>query len=55
MEHFGVSDDLYPLPTLPQIGSEQIRKRIFTHSSCLPDHKHEFQAPEADPPADNEE
>jgi hypothetical protein len=44
------------LPPLPEIWSEQIRKRIFTHSSGLPrGHKHAFQAPEADPPADNEE
>ncbi|KAN0118357.1 Ribonuclease III domain containing protein [Russula decolorans] len=40
----------------PEIRSEQIRKRIFTHSSGLPRcHKHPFQAPEDDPPVDNEE
>jgi len=39
-----------------QIRSEQIRKRIFTHSSGPPRcHKHAFQAPEDDPPVDNEE
>jgi hypothetical protein len=48
---------LLPLPPLPKIRSEQILKRIFTHSSGLPryHHKHSFQAPEADPPIDNEE
>jgi hypothetical protein len=55
MERCGVSDDLFPLPPLPQIRSEEIRKRIFTHNSCLPDHKHEIQAPEGGPPVDNEE
>jgi hypothetical protein len=45
-----------PLPPLPEIRSEQIRKRIFTHSSGLPRYyKHAFQAPEDDPPVDNEE
>jgi hypothetical protein len=44
------------LPPLPEIRSEQIRKRIFTYSRGLPGcHKHTFQAPESDPPADNEE
>ncbi|KAF8492174.1 ribonuclease III domain-containing protein [Russula emetica] len=44
------------LPPLPEIQSEQIRQRIFTHSSGLPRcHKHVFQAPEDDPPVDNEE
>ena len=43
-------------PPLPEIQSEQIRKRIFTHSSSLAKcHKHAFQAPEGDVPVDNEE
>jgi hypothetical protein len=41
------------LPPLPEIRSEQIRKRIFTHSSGL--HKHALQEYEGDPPIDNEE
>jgi hypothetical protein len=45
-----------PLPPLPEIQFEQTRQRIFTHSSGLPRcHKHAFQAPEDDPPIDNEE
>jgi hypothetical protein len=41
-----------PLPPLPEIRSEQTRKRIFTHSSGLPGcHK---QASEGDPPVDEE-
>ena len=44
------------LPPLPEIRSEQIRKRIFTHSSSLAKcHKHAFQAPEGDVPVDSEE
>jgi len=44
------------LPPLPKIQSGQIWKRIFTHSSSVPNyHKHSFQAPEGDPPVDNEE
>jgi hypothetical protein len=44
------------LPPLPEIRSEQIRKRIFTHSRGLPGcHKHVLQAPEDDSPVDNEE
>jgi ribonuclease-3 len=44
------------LPPLPEIRSEQIRKRIFTHSSSLAKgQKHAFQAPEDDLPVDNEE
>ena len=47
---------LLPLPPLPEIRSGQIRKRIFTHISGLPrSHRHAFQAPEGDPPVDNEE
>jgi hypothetical protein len=43
-------------PPLPEIQSEQIRQRIFTHSSSLDKcHKHAFQAPESDVPVDNEE
>jgi len=43
-------------PPLPEIRSEQIRKRIFTHSSSMAKgHKHPFQAPEDDLPEDNEE
>jgi hypothetical protein len=44
-----------PPPPLPEIRSEQIRKRVFTHSSLPRCHKHVFQAPEDDPPVDNEE
>ena len=44
------------LPPLPEIRSEQIRKRIFTHSSSLAKcHKHAFQAPVGDVPVDSEE
>ncbi|KAH9979714.1 ribonuclease III domain-containing protein [Russula compacta] len=43
------------LPPLPEIQSEQIRKRIFTHSSLAVSHRYDFQAPESDPSADNEE
>jgi hypothetical protein len=47
---------LLPLPPIPEIRSEQIWKRIFTHSSGLPRcYKHTFQVPEDDPPVDNEE
>jgi hypothetical protein len=47
---------LLPLPPLPEIRSEQVRKRIFTPSSGLPGcHRYAFQAPEDDPPVDNEE
>ena len=40
------------LPPLPEIRSEQIRKRIFTLAKG---HKHPFQAPRGDFPEDNEE
>ena len=45
------------LPPLPEIRSEQIRKRIFTHSSSLAKkgRKHAFEAPDDDLPVDNEE
>ena len=44
-----------PLPPLPEIRSEEIRKRIFNHSSGLPGyHEHVFQVTEDDPPVDNE-
>jgi hypothetical protein len=42
------------LPPLPKIRSEQIRKRVFAHSS-LAGEKYGFQAPESDPSTDNEE
>jgi len=42
------------LPSLPKIQSEQIRKRVFTHSS-LAGYRHDFQAPENNPSTDNEE
>lgn len=50
--------DILPLvlPPLPEIRSEQIRKRIFTHGrSPAKGHKDAFQAPEGHLPADNEE
>ena len=43
------------LPPLPKIRSGQIRKRIFTHSSLAGESRYDFQAPESDPSADNEE
>jgi hypothetical protein len=43
------------LPPLPKIRSEQIRKRIFTHSSLAGENRYGFQAPESDPSTDNEE
>ena len=43
------------LPPLPKIRSEQIRKRVFTHSSLAGENKYGFQAPESDPSTDNEE
>ncbi|KAI9447319.1 ribonuclease III domain-containing protein [Russula earlei] len=53
----------HPFPTLlsvedtqlPQIRSERIRDRIFTHSSLAVRPRYDFQAPESDPSADNEE
>ena len=51
------SNAVEKLPPLPEIRSEQIRKRIFTHSSNLAKkgQKHAFQAPDDDLPVDNEE
>ncbi len=43
------------MTSLPEIRSEQIRKRIFTHSSLAENHRYNFQAPESDPSPDNEE
>lgn len=43
------------LPPLPKVQSEQILKRIFTHSSLAGSRKYDFQAPESDPSTDNEE
>ncbi|KAH9979703.1 ribonuclease III domain-containing protein [Russula compacta] len=42
-------------PPLPEIRSERIRKRIFTHSSLAIGHRYDFQAPESDSSTDNEE
>jgi F-box-like len=43
-----------PPPPLPNIHSERIKRRVFTHSS-LSDRRYAFQAPESDPSSDNEE
>ncbi|KAH9980757.1 ribonuclease III domain-containing protein [Russula compacta] len=43
------------LPPLPEVQSEQISKRIFTHSSLAGNRGYDFQAPESDPSTDNEE
>ena len=43
------------LPPLPEIRSEQLWQRIFTHSSLSGGHKHPFQAPDGTASADNEE
>ncbi|KAH9965585.1 hypothetical protein BJV74DRAFT_295890 [Russula compacta] len=50
-----LSDAVAKLPPLPEIRSEQIRKRIFTHSSPAISRRYDFQAPESDPSTDNEE
>ncbi|KAI9509545.1 ribonuclease III domain-containing protein [Russula earlei] len=44
-----------PLPPLPKIRSEQLRRRVFTHRSQPMSHRYNFQAPESDPCDDNEE
>ena len=43
------------LPPLPEIQSEQLTQRIFTHSSLSARREHPFQAPGDDANADNEE
>jgi len=43
------------MPSLPEIRSEQIRMRIFTHNSLAEDQRYNFQAPESDLSPDNEE
>ena len=43
------------LPPLPKVRSGPIRIRVFTHSSLAGENKYDFQAPESDPSADNEE
>jgi len=43
------------LPSLPEIRSEQLAQRIFTHGSLTAGLKYPFQAPDDDANADNEE
>jgi hypothetical protein len=47
-------DSQNDIPPLPEIRSEQIRKRVFT-LSLVKSHTHSFQTPEGDLPVDNEE
>ena len=42
------------LPPLPEIRSEQLAQRIFTHCSLTAGRKHPFQAPDDNANADNE-
>jgi hypothetical protein len=57
--HEKTGDPLSDIPSLlllPEIRSEQIWKRILTHSSSLAwGHKYDYQAPNGDLPVDNEE
>ena len=43
------------LPPLPEIWSEQLAQRAFTHCSLTAGRKYPFQAPDDDANADNEE
>jgi hypothetical protein len=46
------------LPPIPIIQSEEILKRVFTHSSLAAvagENRYNFQAPQSDPSTDNEE
>jgi hypothetical protein len=43
------------LPPLPELQSEQLAQRIFTHCSLTASREHPFQAPGDNANADNEE